>query len=110
MTIRHRSHTVCTRRTTIWLDDDLVLRFRETAHSRGQSLSAFLAEAGRTALGAKKTMAPPFIFRKPAPLHKALLFCEELRNRPQASILRPGARNWEIFQNLCRQVNAKGKN
>lgn len=47
-------------RTTIWLDDDLALKFRETAQSRGQSLSAFLAEAGRTVLGSKKTAAPPF--------------------------------------------------
>lgn len=47
-------------RTTILLDDDLALRFRETARSRGQSLGAFLAEAGRAALAPKKTAAPPF--------------------------------------------------
>lgn len=47
-------------RTTILLDDDLVLRFRETARIRGQSLGAFLADAGRAAIGSKETPAPPF--------------------------------------------------
>ena len=37
-------------RTTILLADDLAERFREAARARGQSLSAFLAEAGRNAL------------------------------------------------------------
>lgn len=38
-------------RTTILLDDKLAEKFRETAQQRGQSLSAFLVEAGRSALG-----------------------------------------------------------
>ena len=43
-------HTVLLMRTTILLADDLAERFREAARARGQSLSAFLAEAGRNAL------------------------------------------------------------
>jgi len=43
-------------RTTIILDDELGHRLRREAERRGQSFSAFLAEAGRAALG-----------RRPAP-------------------------------------------
>ena len=48
-------------RTSIILDDDLGESLRKFAKERGQSLSAFLAEAGRAAMGADaQTSAPPF--------------------------------------------------
>ena len=48
-------------RTTILLDDELAEQLRAKARSRGQSLSAFLAEAGRAALQADKPAeAQPF--------------------------------------------------
>lgn len=47
-------------RTTILLDDDLAQRFRETARARGQSLGAFLVEAGRAALGQPQRSTPAF--------------------------------------------------
>jgi 16S rRNA G1207 methylase RsmC len=47
-------------RTTILLDDDLARRFQETARKRGQSLSAFLAEAGQAALDARPEPVEPF--------------------------------------------------
>ena len=40
-------------RTSIILDDELAEQFRAKARERGQSLSAFLAEAGRAALKAE---------------------------------------------------------
>lgn len=40
-------------RTTILLEDELARRLRRAARERGLSLSAFLAEAGRAALGAR---------------------------------------------------------
>lgn len=49
-------HTLILVRTTIILDDELGHRLRREAERRGQSFSAFLAEAGRAALG-----------RRPAP-------------------------------------------
>jgi plasmid stability protein len=39
-------------RTTILLDDELAEQLRARARAKGQSLSAFLAEAGRAALKA----------------------------------------------------------
>lgn len=44
-------------RTSIVLADELAERFKATAHERGQSLSAFLAEAGKAAL-AQETAGP----------------------------------------------------
>ena len=41
-------------RTTIILDDHLGERLKQEARKRRQSLSAFLADAGRSALGQKK--------------------------------------------------------
>ncbi len=59
--------------------------------------------------GFVRVVTNPRIFRQPTPLARALLFCENLRRRPHARILRPGERNWEIFESLCRQVQACGK-
>ncbi len=49
-------------RTTILLDDELAERLRWAARAKGQSLSAFLAEAGRAALRTESSAsdAAPF--------------------------------------------------
>ena len=47
-------------RTSIILEDELAERFRETAKRRGQSLSAFLAEAGKAALSEKPAEGEAF--------------------------------------------------
>lgn len=44
-------------RTTILLDDELGKRLRREAVRRGESLSAFLAEAGRAALRSEPSAA-----------------------------------------------------
>ena len=49
-----KSITVILMRTSIILPDELAEQFRAKARERGQSLSAFLADAGRTALAAEK--------------------------------------------------------
>jgi hypothetical protein len=51
----------------------------------------------------------PRIFKQPTPPALAFEFCESLRRRTQAVVLRPGERNWRIFQDLCETVSAKGK-
>jgi len=43
-------------RTSILLDDQLGEQLKQQARRRGMSLSAFLAEAGRAALGADSTL------------------------------------------------------
>jgi len=75
-----------------------------------------LAE-GPTAFGLSESVLSGFIrivtnrkiFKQPTPIHLALDFCESLRRRPQAVVLRPGERNWQIFEQLCRLLPANGK-
>lgn len=51
----------------------------------------------------------PRVFKQPTPTAMALEFCEALRDLPQAVIVRPGERNWQIFCQLCRSIPATGK-
>jgi uncharacterized protein len=44
----------------------------------------------------------------PTPIAEALDFCQTLRVRPNARIVAPGPRHWELFSGLCRRVNAVG--
>lgn len=50
----------------------------------------------------------PRIFHPPAPLEDALKFVEALRDQPNAVLIEPGPRHWDIFARLCRDANAKG--
>lgn len=59
--------------------------------------------------GFVRIVTNPRVFKQPTPPGLALEFCESLRSRPQAVILRPGARNWRIFSELCRSLPATGK-
>ena len=58
--------------------------------------------------GFLRIVTHPRIFKQPTPLPQALAFCETLRSQPNASLLRPGPRHWDIFTGLCRQVGARG--
>ena len=48
------------------------------------------------------------ILKPPTPTSRALEFVEVLRQQPNAVMLAPGARHWDIFVGLCRQTQAKG--
>jgi hypothetical protein len=48
------------------------------------------------------------IFPVPTPLDRALEFVTALRERPNAVIVRPGNRHWQLFTGLCRTANATG--
>jgi uncharacterized protein len=48
------------------------------------------------------------VFRNPTPLPRALTFCNALRSRPNATLLSPGRRHWEIFTGLCEAASARG--
>ena len=50
----------------------------------------------------------PRIFSPPAPIDQALAFASALRTQPNAVILTPGPRHWEIFERLCLAAGAKG--
>jgi hypothetical protein len=44
----------------------------------------------------------------PTPLAEALAFCESLRSRPNARLVTPGPRHWDLFTDLCRRFDASG--
>jgi toxin-antitoxin system PIN domain toxin len=50
----------------------------------------------------------PRVFDPPAPTERALAFADALRSQPNAVLVAPGSRHWEIFERLCRAVDAKG--
>lgn len=50
----------------------------------------------------------PRIFSPPAPVAEALAFATALRTQPNAVVLAPGPRHWEIFERLCLTAGAKG--
>ena len=39
---------------------------------------------------------------------QAIGFCETIRSQPNATVLSPGPRHWQIFTNLCVEVGARG--
>lgn len=59
--------------------------------------------------GFVRVVTNPRVFREPTPPAQAFAFCDQLRRRPHARILRPGARNWDIFRSLCEVTGARGK-
>lgn len=50
----------------------------------------------------------PRIFDRPAPVREALAFADALRSQPNAVIVAPGTRHWELFERLCVAAGAKG--
>jgi hypothetical protein len=50
----------------------------------------------------------PRIFKTPTPLEIALTFAAVIRDRPNAVLIAPADRHWDIFVRLCRTAGAKG--
>lgn len=48
------------------------------------------------------------VFRQPSRLATVLGFCSAVRHAPAAVALRPGARNWDLFTDLCTAGGASG--
>lgn len=41
-------------------------------------------------------------------MNTALRFVNEFRTQPNAVVIVPGRRHWEIFRDLCRSASARG--
>lgn len=96
----------------------LIYAHREES-TEHEAFAAFLRELaeGPSAFGLSEAVLSGFVrivtnpkvFKQPTPTSLALEFCDSLRRRPQAVLLRPGERNWQIFHHICRSLPAKGK-
>jgi toxin-antitoxin system PIN domain toxin len=81
--------------------------FRKWLEGRIKSREAFgLSELVLS--GVVRVLSHPRVFIPLTPLGAALEFVEALRSQPNAVVLRPGSRHWEIFASLCRSVDARG--
>lgn len=49
------------------------------------------------------------IFAQPNSLEEAFSFSDLLLSRPNCQIIEPGARHWQIFQQLCTETNTTGR-
>jgi len=58
--------------------------------------------------GFVRIVTHPRVFEDPSPLETALAFVSEIRDRPNAVLVSPGERHWDIFLTLCRGSRAKG--
>lgn len=58
--------------------------------------------------GVLRVLTHPKVFLPPTPLDPSLEYLQALRNQPNAVVLAPGARHWQIFTGLCRAAGAKG--
>jgi toxin-antitoxin system PIN domain toxin len=50
----------------------------------------------------------PRVFLRPSSLNTALEFCRALLERPNATVVAPQERHWDIFEALCRDSKATG--
>lgn len=58
--------------------------------------------------GFMRVVTHPRIFDPPSPLSAALSFARDIREQPNAVVIKPGPRHWSIFTDLCRSVDARG--
>jgi uncharacterized protein len=55
-----------------------------------------------------RVVTHPRVFIEPTPVDHALAFCAALRDQPNAVVIAPGERHWQIFSQLCERANARG--
>jgi toxin-antitoxin system PIN domain toxin len=58
--------------------------------------------------GFLRIVTHPKVFTQPTPLSQAIAFCDTLRSQPNAAVLSPGPRHWQIFTGLCAETAARG--
>lgn len=50
----------------------------------------------------------PRIFKIPSSLTDVFQFCSALLQQPNATVIVPGDRHWEIFETICQKSQSKG--
>jgi toxin-antitoxin system PIN domain toxin len=58
--------------------------------------------------GFLRVVTHPRVFDPPTPVERALEFAAALRGQPNAVLVAPGRRHWEIFARLCVEAGGKG--
>jgi len=58
--------------------------------------------------GFLRIVTHPKVFNPPTPLEDALTFVRQIVCHPDAVVVVPGPRHWDIFTDLCQRVEARG--
>ena len=58
--------------------------------------------------GFLRIVTHPKVFARPTPIELGIKFAESIRTQPNCVVQSSGARHWELFVRLCREVGAKG--
>jgi toxin-antitoxin system PIN domain toxin len=58
--------------------------------------------------GFMRVVTHPRIFDPPSSIEEAVTFLDALRGQPNAVLVGPGERHWEIFVDLCRRASVRG--
>jgi uncharacterized protein len=82
-------------------------QFRKWLLDRIESSEAF-GVSELVLSGVVRVLTHPRVFDPPTPIAAAMEYCDALRGQPNAVMIAPGERHWEIFSALCTRVRAKG--
>jgi uncharacterized protein len=82
-------------------------RYREWLEATLRADTAF-AISEIVLSGFLRVVTHPKIFKSPSPLDSAQAFAAQLRGRPNAVLVAPGERHWDIFVRLSRAAGARG--
>ena len=55
-----------------------------------------------------RVVTHPRIFKKPSSFEEAHAFIRQVKDNDKCALIMPGARHWDIFVSLCRQIKAEG--
>lgn len=58
--------------------------------------------------GCLRVITHPKVFKEPTPVARAVEFIEDFRSRDTVHVLSPGPRHWELFVDLCRNLELRG--
>ena len=58
--------------------------------------------------GVVRIATHPRVYRKPSAPSEAFAFADAIRSRPNAVMVAPGQRHWDVFRDLCDGGVAKG--
>lgn len=82
-------------------------KYRDWLRERVASPEAF-GVSDLVLSGVLRVLTHPAVFSPPTPTEAAIEFVEAIRAQPNAVVLAPGPRHWEIFTRLCIAARAKG--
>jgi toxin-antitoxin system PIN domain toxin len=102
----------------ILIDVNVLIYAHREASSNHQAYKKWLLEVinSPTAYGLSelvlsgfvRIVTHPKIFNPPSTIEQAFAFVEQIKNRPNCVIIKPEARHWEIFAELCDTAQAQG--